>query len=101
MSKIPGARLEEVFKTNGLPTITFVQPSWYPDILLSLRTPGRSLVVEGPSGIGKTSAIENALHDLNIGQSVAKLSARRQEDIEYIRMLPGTSNVGTGIPGTS
>src|SRR4029077_6601831 len=54
-------------------------------------------VIEGPSGIGKTTAIENALNELRIGQSVTKLSARRQEDVEYIKILPGTSDVGTVI----
>ena len=51
------ARLEEVFKNSGVPTYTFVEPKRYPHILLSLRTPGRCLVTEGPSGIGKTTAI--------------------------------------------
>jgi Holliday junction resolvasome RuvABC ATP-dependent DNA helicase subunit len=97
MSELPSPRLEDVFKTSGLPTFTFVQPVRYPDILLSLRTPGRCLVIEGPSGIGKTTAIENALNELGIGQAVTKLSARRQDDVEYIRILPETRDVGTVI----
>jgi hypothetical protein len=78
-----------------LPSFTFVQPVRFPHILLSLRTPGRCLVIEGPSGIGKTTAIENALKELGIGQDVTKLSARRQEDVEYVKILPETRNVGT------
>jgi MoxR-like ATPase len=56
--------LEEVFKTSGVPTFTFVEPSEYTKLLVRLRTPGRGVVIEGPSGIGKTSAVETALKDL-------------------------------------
>lgn len=90
-------KLEEVFKTSGVPTYTFVRPKKYADILLSLRTPGRCLMIEGPSGIGKTTAIENAVKEVGIGQSVSKLSARRKEDTEYIKILPETKGVGTVI----
>lgn len=95
MSEPPIPGLEDVFKTSGLPTYTFVQPVRYPHILLSLRTPGRCLVIEGPSGIGKTTAIENALKELGIGQAVTKLSARRHEDVDYVKILPETRDVGT------
>jgi hypothetical protein len=47
-------RLEDVYKLSGIPTHTFVKPVEYSKLLVSLRTPGRGLVVEGPSGIGKT-----------------------------------------------
>ena len=63
---MPAPYLEEVFKTNGVPTHTFVEPVEYRDLLLNLRTPGRGLVIEGPSGIGKTTAVETALKQLGI-----------------------------------
>lgn len=88
-------KLEEVFKTSGLPTHTFVEPKKYAEILLSLWTPGRCLVVEGPSGIGKTTAIENALEAVGISQNITKLSARRPADVEYIAILPETPKAGT------
>ena len=86
--------LEAVFKTSGIPTYTFVEPKKYPNILLSLRTAGRCLVVEGPSGIGKTTAVENALRKIGISKQTTKLSARRTEDVEYIEILPETSKAG-------
>lgn len=49
--------LHEVFKDSGVPTYTFVKPMEYRKLLVSLRTQGKGLVVEGPSGIGKTSSI--------------------------------------------
>jgi hypothetical protein len=91
------AKLEDVFKNSGVPTHTFVHPIRYADILLSLRTPGRCLVIEGPSGIGKTTAIENALKEVGLGDSVTKLSARRSSDVEYIQFLPEVDSVGTVI----
>lgn len=58
---MPDPKVEEVFKVSGVPTYTFVEPSEYNKLLVALRTPGRGVVVEGPSGIGKTSASETAL----------------------------------------
>jgi hypothetical protein len=49
-------KLEDVFKINGVPTYTFVEPKEYNHLLMSLRAAGRRVVVEGPSGIGKTTA---------------------------------------------
>jgi hypothetical protein len=90
--------LEEVFKTSGVPTFTFVEPSEYTKLLVGLRTPGRGVVIEGPSGIGKTSAVETALKRLGIvGTSVTKLSARRPSDVEYIETLPSLGEVGLVI----
>ena len=89
--------LEEVFKTSGVPSYTFVEPVEYPDLLLNLRTPGRGLVVEGPSGIGKTTAIEKALDGLEMAGRVIKLSARRPKDVEYIEALPQLGEVGIVI----
>lgn len=89
--------LEEVFKTSGVPTFTFVEPSEYTKLLVSLRTPGRGVVIEGPSGIGKTSAVETALKQLGVGDTVTKLSARRPIDVEYIQSLPSLGDVGLVI----
>lgn len=91
-----GPLLEEVFKTNGVPTYTFVKPKEWERLLVALRTPGRSIVIEGPSGIGKTSAVETALKELRLPVS-AKLSARRVDDIEYIEALPTINDAGIVI----
>jgi hypothetical protein len=94
---VPEPRLEEVFKTNGVPTFTFVEPREYTDLLLNLRTPGRGLVIEGPSGIGKTTAVENAIRKLGVANSVQKLSARSPRDVEYIQLLPDMRSAGLVI----
>lgn len=93
---MPSPKLEEVFKTSGIPTYTFVEPNEYNDLLLNLRTAGRGLVIEGPSGIGKTTAVEKALEALTF-KNIAKLSARKPKDVEYIEALPTMADVGVVI----
>jgi hypothetical protein len=90
-------RLEDVFKTSGVPTYTFVRPTEFTQLLVALRSPGRGVVIEGPSGIGKTTAIENALEEVGISKNVTKLSARKQSDVEYIQALPEISDVGAVV----
>jgi hypothetical protein len=65
--------------------------------MLSTRTPGRGLVLEGPSGIGKTTAITRALEELGKQADVTRLSARKLDDVEYIAALPEMGAVGTVI----
>jgi len=86
--------LEDVFKTSGTPTYTFVKPSEYTKLLVALRTKGRGLVIEGPSGIGKTTSINKALKDVQLEASVLTLSARKKEDIELIKFLPEIGDIG-------
>lgn len=56
-------------------------------IKVSLRTPGRGMMVEGPSGIGKTCAIMNALTQLDISSQAEILSARKRKDVEKIKTI--------------
>lgn len=84
----PPPQVQEVFVQSGLPTYTFVQPIEYDRLLVALRTAGRSIVVEGPSGIGKTTAITNAIQSAGLSDKVLALSARKKEDVNLIRDLP-------------
>ena len=67
--------LEEVFKTSGIPIHTFVKPQEYTKLIVSLRTKGRGLIIEGPSGIGKTTSINRAIQEIDLHASVLSLSA--------------------------
>ena len=80
--------LEDVFKLSGVPTVTFVEPVEFTRLKIALRTPGRGVVVEGPSKIGKTSAVTKALEASGSNDNVLALSARRPGDLELIRALP-------------
>src|SRR5271166_314097 len=79
--------LHEVFVLSGTPDHTFVQPVEYTRLLVALRTPGRSIVVEGPSGIGKTTAINKAIKEAGLGGAVLPLSARKKDDLKLIADL--------------
>lgn len=87
-------RLEEVFKLSGVPTYTFVPPVEYPRLLVALRTPGRGVVIEGPSGIGKTTSVDRALNELGLIEGTLRLSARRRDDAELIEDLPSIPDAG-------
>jgi Holliday junction resolvasome RuvABC ATP-dependent DNA helicase subunit len=91
------ALLEDVFRLSGVPTYTFVEPVRFDEIKVSVRTPGRCSVIEGPSGIGKTTTITKAITALNLNDRVTSLSARRVGDTELIAELPGIEDVGTVI----
>lgn len=88
--------LEDVFKTSGTPTYTFVKPVEYTKLLIALRTKGRGLIVEGPSGIGKTTSINKAIDESGL-KSVNSLSARKKEDLEMIQLLPEFTDFGIVI----
>lgn len=90
-------RVEDVFKASGIPTHTFVQPSAFARLMVALRTPGRGLIVEGPSGIGKSTAITKALDELGVSSNVTRLTAREPGDVEYIEALPELGKFGTVI----
>lgn len=91
---MPKPYLEEVFKDSGVPTFTFVKPIEYPKLVVSLRTQGKGLVVEGPSGIGKTSSITKGLEEIGNVTLVTKLTARRAKDILLIRDIPANEPEG-------
>jgi ABC-type lipoprotein export system ATPase subunit len=91
------ALVEEVFRLSGVPTYTFVQPERYDEIKVSVRTPGRCLVIEGPSGIGKTTTITQVLADLGVVDHVTSLSARKTADVELIGVLHEMADIGTVI----
>lgn len=91
---MPVPKLNEVFKTSGIPTYTFVEPSEYRRIILSLMSPGRGMVIEGPSGIGKTCSVIKALDYLNMGNIAEKLSARNTSHVERIREIIGKRDLG-------
>lgn len=91
------ALLEDVFKVSGVPTHTFVSPSHSDRLKVALRTKGRGVVIEGPSGIGKSTAVLTSLRDLGLEQQATQLSARSLSDIEVIRELPTIKDFGVVV----
>ena len=83
-------QLYEVFKTSGVPTVTFVDPEKFHLLKLALTQPGVGVVIEGPSGIGKTTALKRAIEELGLqerGVAVKNLSARNPQDWSSIESL--------------
>lgn len=97
MSNLPILELQNVFVLSGVPEHTFVQPVEYTRLLVSLRTDGRSVVIEGPSGIGKTTSVIKAITDAGLAERVISLSARKSDDIAFIRDLPRQLPLGTVV----
>lgn len=57
-------RLDEVFKTVGLPPYTYVKPTYYGEVRADITQPGKHLLIEGPSGIGKTCVAFKVFEEL-------------------------------------
>lgn len=57
----PATPIQDIFRLNGPPDITFVEPSQFPALQVELDTMGSGLIVEGPSRVGKSTAIRKAI----------------------------------------
>lgn len=90
-------RIDEVFKKSGVPSHTFVAPVEYERVTVALQTPGRGIIVEGPSGIGKTSCIKKALEEAGLADSCLFLSARKPADIDLVKELPSMRSIGVVV----
>lgn len=91
--------VEEVFKRSGVPDVTYVKPKEYTRLLVALRTPGKGVVVEGPSKIGKTSSVLKVLAEIDHGLAgrVTTLTARDPADREFIASIPSQTDLGIVI----
>jgi hypothetical protein len=64
-------RLADVFKTVGLPPYTYVKPSYYGEVRSDIEQPGKHLLIEGPSGIGKTCIVFKVFEELGWADGTA------------------------------
>jgi hypothetical protein len=60
-------QLSDVFNEARVPVLTFVPPKEFNDLVGSLRTEGKHIVLSGPSGSGKTTLAEKALDKAKMG----------------------------------
>lgn len=56
--------LNEVFQTVGLPPYTYVKPKHFGEVKADITQEGKHLLIEGPSGIGKTCIVFKVFEDL-------------------------------------
>ena len=70
--------LRDVFKTVGLPPYTYVKPSYYGEVRADIEQPGKHLLIEGPSGIGKTCVAYKVFEEIgwSQGQNFQYISCR-------------------------
>ncbi len=89
-------KLGEVFKTVGLPPYTYVKPSYYGEVRADIVKPGKHLLIEGPSGIGKTCVVFKAFEELGWadGNQFHYLSCRDNDAETYIQAFFDAVNVG-------
>ncbi|MGZ3182931.1 MAG: TIR domain-containing protein [Telluria sp.] len=57
-------QLAEVFTTVGLPPYTYVKPRHFGEVRADISQPGKHLLIEGPSGIGKTCVVFKVFEEL-------------------------------------
>ncbi|GAA3465411.1 TIR domain-containing protein [Saccharothrix longispora] len=80
--------LGDVFKQTGVPTLTFVEPDDFFRFRMALRQPGLGVILEGPSGVGKTTLLRRAFaQDADRLGEASVLSARVPADLPKIRKL--------------
>lgn len=91
--------VEEVFKRSGVPDLTYVKPKEYTRLLVALRSPGKGVVVEGPSKIGKTSSVMKVLSEIDhsLPANVTTLTARDPADRDFIASIPSQTDLGIVI----
>ncbi|WP_454737575.1 AAA family ATPase [Cupriavidus necator] len=58
-------KLGDVFKTVGLPPYTYVKPKHYGEVRADISQAGKHLLIEGPSGIGKTCVVFKVFEELH------------------------------------
>jgi hypothetical protein len=64
--RLQDVSINDIFRLNGPPTVTFVEPPRFLELQAELRTMGTGLIVEGPAKTGKSTAIARAMDDLEI-----------------------------------
>lgn len=62
-------KLEDVFKTVGLPRYTYVKPAYFGEIRSDIQQPGKHVLIEGPSGIGKTCVVFKVFEEIGWAQN--------------------------------
>jgi predicted MPP superfamily phosphohydrolase len=81
----------EVFGTTRMPTHTLVETRQFEDLRYEMTVPRRLLVVEGPSGIGKTVAVKHVANAVNRdgrrAWPLVRLNAKEPADLKKIDEL--------------
>jgi hypothetical protein len=91
--------LSDVFKTVGLPPYTYVKPAYYGEVRADIEQPGKHLLIEGPSGIGKTCIVYKVFEEMawNKNEHYDFVSARDPDAEPRVTNFFNVANAG-GCP---
>jgi hypothetical protein len=89
-------KLEDVFKTVGLPPYTYVKPAYYNEVKADILQAGKHLLIEGPSGIGKTCVAFKICEELGWArdEDFSYLSCRDSDALDRINAFLDTIGKG-------
>lgn len=92
-------KLEDVFKTVGLPPYTYVKPSYYGEVRADISQQGKHLLIEGPSGVGKTCVVYKVFEEINWqpGVNYTYVSCRDTGAETQIMDFLGNAVAGTAL----
>ncbi|CUU55371.1 TIR domain-containing protein [Parafrankia irregularis] len=97
-SSRPEFELGDVFIYSQVPIVTFVQQKLFIPFKMKLRQPGLSIVVEGASGLGKTTLLNHAIEqDRTRFTKVDLLTANEPRDVEKIRTIVDDGHDGVVV----
>src|SRR5215467_12191086 len=79
-------KLQDVFKTVGLPPYTYVKPTYYNEVRADILQAGKHLLIEGRSGIGKTCVVFKVCEELGWAkdEDFSYLSCRDSDALDRI-----------------
>lgn len=89
-------KLGEVFKTVGLPPYTYVKPKHFGEVRADILQAGKHLLIEGPSGIGKTCVVFKVFEELHWknGNEFKYIGCRDESAEEVIDKFLKNATVG-------
>ena len=95
-------KLEDVFKTVGLPPYTYIKPTYYGEVRADVLQPGKHLLIEGPSGIGKTCVAFKVFEELGwvVNDKFNYVSCRDADALDRIQAFLDIAGKGR-IPSPS
>lgn len=78
--------LSEVFQTVGLPKYTYVKPPYFGEVRADIELPGKHLLIEGPSGIGKSCVVYKVFEEIgwSLGTHFHVKSCREHDAYQVI-----------------
>ncbi len=90
-------RIENVYRTEGVPTKTFIEPPNYAELLVDIRNPHKPVIIEGQSGTGKTTVVKKILERETELNRAKYLSARITSHLIEIEKIANSPEIGVFV----